>query len=164
MISLWLTPIEKDGTYLQNLINELASAYQAPVFLPHVTLYSPADLEKDELVELITHIAQSVEPLFVTSHGLNHTNNIWETIFIKLKRSLELSELNKQIVNGIPDPAPYEFLPHINLIYKQMERKRREYIIRNLAVRNSYTMDKITAMKTGPDVEQWEKIVEVHIC
>jgi hypothetical protein len=39
----------------------------------------------------------------------------------------------------------------------------KEEIICNLAVRNSYKMDKIIAMKTGPNVEQWEKVLEVTL-
>ena len=42
-----------------------------------------------------------------------------------------------------------------------MTAEQQEEIIHNLAVRNSYKMDRIVAMKTGPDVKHWEKIAEV---
>mgnify|MGYP001307333115 CR=1 FL=1 len=53
MISIWLTPAKEDSAYLQEIVNELASEYQAPVFSPHCTLYSPIDLEVNELDKIL---------------------------------------------------------------------------------------------------------------
>ncbi len=163
MISLWLTPSEEDESYLQNIINDLASEYQAPVFSPHLTLYSPTDLSKDVLRDRITSVAERTNKLYVTMNGLNHTMNIWKTVFIELEDSPELLDLQQNIVSSIPNLKPYSFEPHISLIYKEMPMEKKEKIIRNLAVRNSYKMDKIIAMKTGPNVEQWEKVMEVSL-
>ena len=163
MISLWLTPSEEDESYLQNIINDLASEYQAPVFSPHLTLYSPTDLSKDVLRDRITSVAERTNKLYVTMNGLNHTMNIWKTVFIELEDSPELLDLQQNIVSSIPNLKPYSFSPHISLIYKEMPMEKKEKIIRNLAVRNSYKMDKIIAMKTGPNVEQWEKVMEVSL-
>ena len=163
MISLWLTPSEEDESYLQNIINDLASEYQAPVFSPHLTLYSPTDLSKDVLRDRITSVAERTNKLYVTMNGLNHTMNIWKTVFIELEDSPELLDLQQNIVSSIPNLKPYSFEPHISLIYKEMPMEKKEKIIRNLAVRNSYKMDKIIAMKTGPNVDQWEKVMEVSL-
>jgi len=96
-------------------------------------------------------------------NGLNHTMNIWKTVFIELEDSPELLDLQQNIVSSIPNLKPYSFEPHISLIYKEMPMEKKEKIIRNLAVRNSYKMDKIIAMKTGPNVDQWEKVMEVSL-
>ena len=163
MISIWLTPAKEDAAYLQNIINELASVYQVPVFSPHMTLLSPVDLNVNELRSVLTNVAQEIAPLFVTMSGLNHTNNIWKTVFIELEESLELVHLQQGLVSQFPSAPPYEFLPHISLIYKEMLDEQKEDIICNLSVRNSYKMDKIIAMRTGPNVDQWENITEVQL-
>jgi len=163
VISIWLTPAKEDAAYLQNIINELASVYRAPVFSPHMTLFSPVDLNVKELQSVITNVAQEITPLFVTMSGLNQTNNIWKTVFIELEKSPELIQLQQKVVSKIPDPNPYSFLPHISLIYKEMPDEQKEEIIRNLSVRNSYKMDKIITMRTGPNVDQWENITEVQL-
>ena len=162
MISIWLTPAKEDSAYLQEIVNELASEYQAPVFSPHCTLYSPIDLEVNELDKILEKAGEKLGSLYVTMDKLDHTTNIWKTVFIELEKSLELSNLQHSLVSLIPDPKPYEFLPHISLIYKKMTAEQQEEIIINLAVRNSYKMDRIIAMKTGPDVKHWEKIAEVR--
>ena len=162
MISIWLTPAKEDSAYLQEIVNELASEYQAPVFSPHCTLYSPIDLEVNELDKILEKAGEKLGSLYVTMDKLDHTTNIWKTVFIELEKSLELSNLQHSLVSLIPDPKPYEFLPHISLIYKKMTAEQQEEIIINLAVRNSYKMDRIIAMKTGPDVKHWEKVAEVQ--
>ena len=162
MISIWLTPAKEDSAYLQEIVNELASEYQAPVFSPHCTLYSPTDLEAHELDKILEKAGEKFGSLYVTMDKLDHTTNIWKTVFIELEKSLELSNLQHSLVSLIPDPKPYEFLPHISLIYKKMTAEQQEQIIRSLAVRNSYKIDRITAMKTVPDVKHWEKIAEVR--
>ena len=161
MISIWLTPAKEDSAYLQEIVNALAFEYQAPVFYPHCTLYSPTDLEGYELDEILEKAGEKIGSLYVTMNKLDHTINIWKTVFIELEKSLELSNLQHNLVSLIPEPKPYDFLPHISLIYKKMTAEQQEEIIHNLAVRNSYKMDRIVAMKTGPDVKHWEKIAEV---
>ena len=163
MISIWLTPAKEDAAYLQNIINELTSVYRAPVFSPHMTLLSPVDLNVNELGSVLTNVAQEITPLFVTMSSLNHTNNIWKTVFIEMEESLELVHLQQGLVSQFPSASPYEFLPHISLIYKEMLEEQKEDIIRNLSVRNSYKMDKIIVMRTGPNVDQWEKVLEVKL-
>lgn len=162
MISIWLTPAKEDSAYLQDIVNELASEYRTPVFSPHCSLYSPTDLEAHELDKILEKAGEKVGSLYVTMDKLDHTTNIWKTVFIELEKSLGLADLQHSLVSLIPDPKPYEFLPHISLIYKKMTSEQKEEIIRNLAVRNSYKMDRITAMKTGPDVKHWEKVAEVQ--
>ncbi len=161
MISIWLTPADEDADYLQNIINKLASVYRAPVFSPHMTLLSLVDLNPKELQSVLTNVAQEITPLFVTMSGLNHTNNIWKTVFIELEEAPELIALQQRVVTQLSTAPPYEYLPHLSLIYKEMSTAQREDIIRNLTVMNSYKMDKITAMRTGTDVEKWEQVVEV---
>ncbi len=162
MISIWLTPSKKDECYLQNIINELASEHQAPVFSPHMTLLSPVDLNENELHSVFSNVSKEFEPLNVTLAGINHSPNIWKTVFVELEESLELITLQQQIASQLSSTPLYEFLPHISLIYKDLPQEKKEEIIRKLAVRNSYKMDKITAMRTGPHVEKWERLAEIN--
>jgi len=162
VISIWLTPAEEDAAFLQEIINELAHEFKAPVFSPHMTLMSPVDLNENELHSVLSNVSKEFAPLYVTLAGINHSPNIWKTVFIELEESPELIALQQRIVNQFSSAPPYEFLPHISLIYKEMAIELKEEIIQELTVRNSCKMDKIIAMKTGPNVEQWKKVAEVN--
>jgi len=163
LISIWLTPSEEDWDYLQEIINDLAAEYSAPVFSPHCTLLSPVDLNKKELQSVLSNVSKEIAPIYVTMSGLNYSNNIWKTVFIKLEKSSELIALQKRVVGQSSPVQPYEFLPHLSLIYKEMTVELKEEIIRKLVVRNLYKMDKITAMRTRLDVTKWEKVAEVTL-
>ena len=161
--SIWLKPADDDQAYLQNMIRDLSSEHKAPVFSPHCTLYSLADLAKSELEEILEHVAEGILPLTVTVDKLNFTSNIWKTVFIELEKSRELAWLQQKLVRRIPTPKQYDFAPHISLIYSAMPTEKKKGIIEKLPLRNSYKMDKISAVETGLDVMNWKNIAEVKL-
>ena len=161
MVSIWLIPAPEDAQYLQAIINNLAATYQAPVFNTHCTLYSPNDLPAAELRQILERSANNIKSFCVKKATISHTENIWKTIFIELLRSPELEQLQQAVISQFPNGQPYEFLPHISLLYKEMSDKKKEDIIRNLQVKNSFKMDKIAAVRTGPNVDNWATVVEI---
>ena len=161
MVSIWLIPAPADAQYLQGIINNLAATYQAPVFNTHCTLYSPTDLPALEIKKILEQSANNMESFYVKKATISHTENIWKTIFIELLSSPELEQLQQAVISQFPNGQPYEFLPHISLLYKEIPDKKKEVIIRNLQVKNSFKMDKIAAVRTGPNVENWATVVEI---
>jgi len=161
LVSIWLIPAPADAQYLQGIINKLAATYQAPVFNTHCTLYSPTDLPALEVKKILEQSANNMESFYVKKATISHTENIWKTIFIELLRSPELEQLQQAVISQFPNGQPYEFLPHISLLYKEIPDKKKEDIIRNLQVKNSFKMDKIAAVRTGPNVDNWATVVEI---
>jgi 2'-5' RNA ligase len=161
LVSIWLIPAPADAQYLQGIINNLAATYQAPVFNTHCTLYSPTDLPALEIKKILEQSAKNIKSFYVKKATISHTENIWKTIFIELLKSPELEQLQQAVISQFPKGQPYEFLPHISLIYKEIPDKKKEDIIRNLQVKNSFKMDKIAAVRTGPNVDNWATVVEI---
>ena len=161
MVSIWLIPAPADAQYLQGIINNLAATYQAPVFNTHCTLYSPTDLPALEIKKILEQSANNMESFYVKKATISHTENIWKTIFIELLSSPELEQLQQAVISQFPNGQPYEFLPHISLLYKEIPDKKKENIIRNLQVKNSFKMNKIAAVRTGPNVDNWITVVEI---
>ena len=161
MISIWLIPAREDAQYIQVIIDNLSINYQAPVFSPHCTLYSPIDLPKAELKKILERSAKNMKSFYVKNIMISHTKDIWKTIFIELLRSSELEQLQQEVISQFQVEQPYKFSPHISLLYKEIPDKIKEDIIRNLQVKNSFKMDKIAAVRTGPNVDNWETVVEI---
>ena len=161
MISIWLIPAREDARYIQVIINNLSTNYQAPVFSPHCTLYSPIDLPTAELKKILERSAKNMKSFYVKKTMISHTEDIWKTIFIELLRSSELEQLQQAVIRQFHVEHPYDFSPHISLLYKELPDKKKENIIRNLQVKNSFKMDKIAAVRTGPNVDNWETVVEI---
>jgi len=163
LVSIWLIPAPEDAQYLQAIINNLSATHQAPVFNTHCTLYSSTDLSIAEVKKILERSAKNMKSFYVKKSAISHTENIWKTIFIELLRSPELEKLQQAVISQFPNVQPYEFLPHISLLYKEMPDKKKEDIIRNLQVKNSFKMDKIAAVRTGPNVDNWATVVEIPI-
>ena len=161
MVSIWLIPAPADAQYLQGIINNLATTYQAPVFDSHCTLYSPTDLPALEIKKILEQSANNMESFYVKKATISHTENIWKTIFIELLRSSELEQLQQEVISQLQVEQPYKFSPHISLLYKEIPDKKKEDIIRNLQVKNSFKMNKIAAVRTGPNVDNWITVVEI---
>ena len=161
MISIWLIPAREDAQYIQVIIDNLSINYQAPVFSPHCTLYSPIDLPKAELKKILEQSAKNMKSFYVKNIMISHTEDLWKTIFIELLRSSELEQLQQEVISQFQVEKPYKFSPHISLLYKEIPDKIKEDIIRNLQVKNSFKMDKIAAAQTGPNVDNWKKVVEI---
>ena len=161
MISIWLIPAREDAQYIQVIIDNLSINYQAPVFSPHCTLYSPIDLPKAELKKILERSAKNMKSFYVKNIMISHTEDLWKTIFIELLRSSELEQLQQEVISQFQVEQPYKFSPHISLLYKEISDKIKEDIIRNLQVKNSFKMDKIAAVRTGPNVDNWETVVEI---
>ena len=161
MISIWLIPAREDAQYIQVIIDNLSINYQAPVFSPHCTLYSPIDLRKAELKKILERSAKNMKSFYVKNIMISHTEDLWKTIFIELLRSSELEQLQQEVISQFQVEQPYNFSPHISLLYKEIPDKIKEDIIRNLQVKNSFKMDKIAAVRTGPNVDNWETVVEI---
>jgi 2'-5' RNA ligase len=161
LVSIWLIPAPEDAQYLQAIINNLAVNYQAPVFDSHCTLYSRTNLPAAEVKQILEQSAKNIKSFCVKKATISHTENIWKTIFIELLGSPELEQLQQAVISQFPKGQPYEFLPHISLLYKEIPDKKKEDIIRNLQVKNSFKMDKIAAVRTGPNVDNWATVVEI---
>lgn len=161
MISIWLIPAREDAQYIQVIIDNLSINYQAPVFSPHCTLYSPIDLPKAELKKILERSAKNMKSFYVKNIMISHTEDLWKTIFIELLRSSELEQLQQEVISQFQVEQPYKFSPHISLLYKEIPDKIKEDIIRNLQVKNSFKMDKIAAVQTGPKVDNWATVVEI---
>ena len=161
MVSIWLIPAPEDAQYLQAIINNLAATYQAPVFNTHCTLYSPTDLPAAEVKKILERSAKNMKSFYVKKTMISHTEYIWKTIFIDLLRSSELEQLHQAVISQFQVEQPYKFSPHISLLYKEIPDKKKEDIIRNLQVKNSFKMDKIAAVQTGLNVDNWATVVEI---
>ena len=109
MISIWLIPAREDAQYIQAIINNLSTNYQAPVFSPHCTLYSPIDLPKAELKKILERSAKNMKSFYVKNIMISHTEDFWKTIFIELLRSSELEQLQQEVISQFQLEQPYKF-------------------------------------------------------
>mgnify|MGYP001425418812 CR=1 FL=1 len=97
-----------------------------------------------------------IDSFKVDVNGINHSNDVWKTVFIDLKNTIQLQSLNLLWKNF--EDEEYLFSPHISLIYKSLEMDKRKKIIQNLSIKKSFSFDKIAIVNTTAPVECWETV------
>jgi len=153
--SIWLLLSKEDKTYISDIISSLGIEYNAPIFHPHCTLFSPVtNLETAQT--LIDQL--NFKPFDVQMRGLGQTDIIWKTVFIKLEASPYLTLLNYLFSQAFD--TDYEFLPHFSLIYKEMDSNLKNKIINKLDLKETYRVNGIAIVNTAGQVERWKRVYE----
>ena len=120
----------------------------APIFKPHCTIFSPiTDLNKAKII--INQLDQKIFQVDV--QGIDESDDIWKTVFLKLVNNSTLKKINALFNQAFPQI--YQFDPHISLIYKKLDAKKRKSIISKLDMKKSFAIDKISIVCTSGSVE-----------
>ena len=151
--SIWLIPSHLDGALISRSIQSLSKKYLAPIFKPHCTIFSPiTDLNKAKII--INQLDQKIFQVDV--QGIDESDDIWKTVFLKLVNNSTLKKIN--VLFNQAFPQIYQFDPHISLIYKKLDAKKRKSIISKLDMKKSFAIDKISIVCTSGSVENWETV------
>lgn len=124
-ISYWLLPAEPDRTELKQLIARLAKHFDAPVFDPHVTVYTTHLSQAGDPERIIADAARGTAPFHLAADRLRGTEEFTKTLFIDLKPAAAFSALAEKLRAASADPAPHELQPHLSLIYKHLTQPER---------------------------------------
>lgn len=151
--SIWLLPIDSDHNYLSKIIQSLSKKYDAPCFHPHCTLFSTFN-NINSARKIIDQI--HLDFFDVEVRRISQSSDIWKTVFIELKNSSQLQNLNC-LLKGLKD-EDYLFSPHISLIYKLLDVNKRKKIIQSLSIKKSFSFGKISIVNTAGHVESWETV------
>ena len=151
--SIWLLPIDSDHNYLSKIIQSLSKEHNAPFFQPHCTLFSSfSDIYSAK--KIIDQI--DLDFFDVEVRSISQSSDIWKTVFIELKNSSQLQNLNC-LLKGLKD-EDYLFSPHISLIYKLLDVNKRKKITQSLSIKKSFSFGKISIVNTMGHVESWETV------
>ena len=97
--SIWLLPIDSDHNYLSKIIQSLSEEHDAPFFQPHCTLFSSfSDLYSAK--KIIDQL--DLDFFDVEVRRISQSSDIWKTVFIELKNSSQLQNLNC-LLKGLKD-------------------------------------------------------------
>lgn len=154
--SIWLEPINKDWVYLKNIIDNLAKKCDSPIFEPHVTIDS--EIKKLPPSRNLIESLQNISKVKINSLELKHSNYIWKTLFIQLENNFKLDQIRKNLRNQLCFKSKYNFDPHISLIYKKMDKSKKEEIISKLNIKSEFIFDKISIINSSDEVKNWSKI------
>ncbi len=161
-VSYWLRPAAPERAQLSEMIRQLAHQFDAPVFEPHVTLYS-GPVESLERIDRVLRAAAGLgSEITLRSTDLAHSDQFTRTLFMEFAPEAGLISLAAEL-NRLSRPAgDYELKPHLSLVYAELAAERREELARSLVVPATIRFASLQAVGTGgstlsrADVETWQ--------
>lgn len=166
VIAHWLIPAEPAHCFFQDLINDLARRYDAPVFEPHVTIYIGAN-STDAVDTSLSNAARDCEPIVLQALKVSHSDEFIKTLFVEFGLNTKLRQLNQVIRSAAQDSSDYDLKPHLSLLYKRMSVQTRRQLARSIEVPFSEVVfDSLKAVRcisptlSRTDVELWSVVSE----
>jgi 2'-5' RNA ligase len=166
VIAYWLIPAEPAHRFFQDLINDLARRYDAPVFEPHVTIYVGAN-RTDALETVLSKAAQDCKPIVFQAIEVSHSDEFIKTLVVEFGLNMKLLQLNQVIRSAAQDSSYYDLKPHLSLLYKRMSVQTRRRLARSIEVPFSEVVfDSLKAVRcisptqSRADVEAWRVVAE----
>jgi 2'-5' RNA ligase len=166
VIAHWLIPAEPAHRFFQDLINDLARRYDAPVFEPHVTIYVGANTT-DAVNTTLSKAARDCKRIMLQALEVSHSDEFIKTLFVEFGLNTKLRQLNQVIRSAAQDSSDYDLKPHLSLLYKRMSVQTRRQLARSIEVPFSQVVfDSLKAVRcispteSRADVEAWHVMAE----
>ncbi|MGG6263526.1 hypothetical protein ACQ4M3_04100 [Leptolyngbya sp. AN03gr2] len=155
-VAFWLIPSDRD--FYQSLIHDLAQRYNAPIFQPHVTLYS-GNFERDRILEFV----QTSIDITLEIDRIQYSDQFTKTLFIQLVPNPQLEQLSQSIQAFFG--SSYSLDPHLSLIYARLDEAEQRSLSQQIQLQDqAIHFDRFTLIEipskpqTREDVEAWREI------
>ena len=161
--SFWLLPTESQRAEFETIITHLAQTYDAPVFMPHITIYSGvyADDERPEVI--LEQAIQGVPPLTLQVDTIRYSPQYTKTLFVQFHPSAPLADLMNAIRQRSATPSDYVLDPHLSLIYQHMREEDQHHLATTIELaQDTVLCDGVSLIVSATptlsreDVERWE--------
>ena len=169
VIAYWLIPAEPARSFFQQVINDLACCYDAPVFEPHVTIHAGSN-RADSAESALSEAARFCKPIRLKALEVGHSSEFIKTLFVEFALNAELQQLSKIIRSAAEDSSHYELRPHLSLLYKKIpDAARRELSGSIEAPFSQVRFDALRAVRcisptrSRSDVEAWRVVVTTEL-
>lgn len=159
--SIWLEPTDNDSISLKSIIKNLAEKYNSPIFDPHVTIDS--GIERISISRRLIENVQNISKISMISKNLQHSKDIWKTLFIQLEHNSILQQTQNILRKRLCYSSTYNLDPHISLIYKKLDINKKREIILNTKIKSYYLFDKISIIESSNEVKHWKKILKFKL-
>jgi hypothetical protein len=162
-VSFWLLPAEGDRLIFEAMIARLAQAYEAPVFAPHVTLYSGEYADYENPSAILQQAIQGIDAVELTVDSIRTTSAFTKTLFVQFAPSARPNAISDRLRQLSATPSDYRLDPHLSLLYKHMPEADQQRVATAISLpQTQVSFDAVagivspTPTRSRDDVERWE--------
>ena len=158
MFAVWYLFDKDDEDYLFKIINDLAEKYDAPSFIPHITAYGLLDIDLKTLDDEILETIQKIKSFSVETNTINFSDDFWKTLFVEILPSKHLVKINNNLTKNLSQFSKYEFLPHISLLYKNMEKNQKQFLTESLVMKKNFKIIGMGIQQFSENIKEWKLV------
>ena len=155
-LAIFLLPCKKDSSALKSLINLIATQEDAPVFPPHIKLAEDMVTDEKKLIAGLKEIKETLKPFTLSVSQIGMTPAIAKSLFITFKPCLELEGFQSGLLAAL-GLKKFTFIPHVTIMYKEMEIKAKKKIASQLAIPTELTFDRLAICLPAPGASTFEE-------
>ncbi len=159
--SVFLTPALEDFTYLDGLIRERCAGLDLPPFEPHVTLYSGMFSDTALLESAMEAAVAGGPPITLSVRGIGCTPEYFKALFIEFEEHPLLRRIHERVKQECGDLEPYEFAPHLSLLYADLPIEEKEALAARTSLdRSELHFDQLKIVTPLNRVEGWRDTMQ----
>jgi hypothetical protein len=168
-VSFWLLPGKPSMRVFAQIVDDLARRYDAPRFLPHVTVHSDRVVRQADLTGVLQEAAAHFAPFEMQAGPTGHSPLRFKTLFVTLSGGaiIDLAAVlaagvarwRPEPAEGEPAPAAYRLEPHLSLLYRELpEAERAALAARYCHEGEAVYFDRIAALTPGPGARDFSRV------
>jgi hypothetical protein len=167
-VSFWLIPAEPFRRDFSEWIARLGKKFDAPVFVPHVTVFSGEVEPSVSPSEIITTAAFGMDEIQLRATGVAFSAEFTKTLFITFAENGGLTRCSERI-RARCLPSSYELHPHLSLLYASVDDDVKRALAEEICQPDPVWFDALQAVATGEsnqrreDIEAWRVIAEARL-
>ena len=163
-VSIWLLPEQSNLVLLSAHMKVLAEKFKAPIFEPHLTLYSTKVLAKNLTIvkENLKTRVKDFAGLTLIVLGVGQNQALFKTLFLQLQNSKQLNGLYGVVKTILGKYGNYEIDPHLSLLYKEgLNEDQKSSSVKDIKFPEEIKFDKVAIKVSGhndnfgKDISKW---------
>jgi 2'-5' RNA ligase len=157
--ALWLMPCLQDHILLSEFIKKLSYHYDAPLFKPHVTIYTGVYTRHDNLPKILKRLTNT-DHFSLAVKVIDFSSTLFKTLFIEFENCTRLMSLSKQLCAQLWYQTPYELIPHMSLIYKKNfpVKEKLAFMSQFELSKDRINFDKMALIQLADNAPGWQDI------
>lgn len=163
--SIWLEFDINSASLIRQIIENLSSKFNSPLFDPHLTLLPGIEDDENELISHFSHFVRDLSSFQIEIESVEHSDEFYKCVFLEVKKSNELMDLYSNSKLFFKKEGDKIFNPHISLIYAYLNSNKRMKILEELRAYqfNKYDVKKISLVKTIGLPSDWKHIITFNL-
>jgi len=150
---------------LQRIIEILAQKCSTPLFAPHVTLLGQLSQEADWIKIQLEKLSAGVPVLQLDISQLSMTDQYFRSIILKIAPNTDLDLFYRAAASVFPIAAEVPFVPHLSLLYSDLEWPKKRQVMENVSIPTSITVriKEVVLMETKGQPEHWREVARIPL-